>query len=257
MSDLARLANDHWVAAYRALIDDLRGEWREFGTVHAFLGGVPLPFANGCLVLDPGTPSDLAAAIEWVADEGVPYRVRIDRERGAEVMGVPLEHGLIRDPEPMPGMVLRPIPEIPAPAAGVSARRVDAASYDTFLEVLAATGLPVEWASISFPRRLVDEPDTAMFIGYLEDTPAASSFVTRTGDTAGIYAVGTAEAARRRGVGSAVTWAAVGAARDWGCAAVVLQASEMGYPVYRTMGFESVVDYARFMPAETSQADDR
>ncbi len=50
-------------------------------------------------------------------------------------------------------------------------------------------------------------------------------------------------------VGTAVTWAAVNAIRDWGCGAAVLQSSVMGYPVYRAMGFEEVVRYVRFTPA--------
>jgi predicted N-acetyltransferase YhbS len=158
---------------------------------------------------------------------------------------------LAEDPEAMPGMVLEPIPPIPDPAEGVTVERVNAASYDEYVEVMAETGLPSVWTAIAFPRRLVDDADKAMFIGRLDGLPAANSFIVRTGSTAGIYAVGTAEAARRRGLGNAVTWAAIGAAREWGCDAVVLQASEMGYPVYSKMGFKSVVDYARFMPAET------
>ena len=47
-----------------------------------------------------------------------------------------------------------------------------------------------------------------------------------------------------------MTWAAVDAIRDWGCTAAVLQSSEMGYPVYRSMGFEEVTRYVRFMPRE-------
>jgi hypothetical protein len=95
-----------------------------------------------------------------------------------------------------------------------------------------------------------------MFIGRVDGRPVGSSFLTRTGSLAGIYAVGTATAARKRGVGTAVTWAAVAAAGDWGCDAVVLQASEMGYPVYVKMGFKSVVDYARFLPAGSSPVED-
>ena len=50
MSDerLALLANKQWLDAYRVLIDQVGGEWRDFGSVHAFIGWIPLPFANGC-----------------------------------------------------------------------------------------------------------------------------------------------------------------------------------------------------------------
>jgi GNAT superfamily N-acetyltransferase len=118
--------------------------------------------------------------------------------------------------------------------------------------MLVGTGVPAEWARPSFPPELVDDPDTAMFIPRLDGRPVGTAFATRTRDVCGIYAVGTLEAARRRGAGTAATWACVGAAQEWGCRAVVLQASEMGYPVYRRMGFEPVVDYARFLPRQAA-----
>jgi GNAT superfamily N-acetyltransferase len=97
---------------------------------------------------------------------------------------------------------------------------------------------------------LVRDRDTAIFIGRLDGRAAATSIAVRTGEVSGVYAVGTVEDARRRGLGTAVTWACIDAARAWGSDAVVLQASEMGLPLYRAMGFETVVQYARFGPRE-------
>jgi len=249
-TDLALLANRHWVDAYRRLIDDMGGEWRDFGAVHAFNGGIPLAFANGTLALEPATAAELEAAIDWLSGSGFPYRVRIDSSRNSHLLDVPGRLGLVRDGERMPGMVLRPIPSAPPPAPGISVIRVDADSYDEYIDLIVDGGLTRHGAQISFPPRLVDEPGVALFCARLDGAPAATSLVTRTGDSAGIYAVGTVEHARRRGLGTAVTWAAVEAARAWGCSAVVLQASELGYPVYLQMGFEPVVEYSRFQPPE-------
>ena len=57
---------------------------------------------------------------------------------------------------------------------------------------------------------------------------------------AGIYNVCTVPEARGRGIAGAVTAAALdeGAAR--GCRLAVLGSSEMGYPVYRRLGFRDV-----------------
>jgi predicted acetyltransferase len=60
---------------------------------------------------------------------------------------------------------------------------------------------------------------------------------------AGIFAVATIEAARGRGIGMAVTMAPLLDARACGYCVGVLQASEMGYPVYARMGFTEQFRY--------------
>lgn len=46
-----------------------------------------------------------------------------------------------------------------------------------------------------------------------------------------------------------MTWAAVAAAAQRGLAAVVLQASPMGLPVYERMGFAQIRTHHRYRPA--------
>jgi GNAT superfamily N-acetyltransferase len=55
---------------------------------------------------------------------------------------------------------------------------------------------------------------------------------------AGVYCVSTVERARRRSLGAAVTLAALHEAKDLGFSVGVLGSSEMGYGVYRRLGFE-------------------
>ncbi len=54
--------------------------------------------------------------------------------------------------------------------------------------------------------------------------------------------VATIEAARGRGYGTAMTWAAIADAAP-GVEIAVLQASALGRPVYERMGFRMVVEY--------------
>ena len=251
--DLATLANTHWLRAYLAFVAALGGRARQYGAVHAFLGGVPLAFANGCLVLEPAQPADLRRAVGWLNKAGVPYRVRIDEARAQRAVDECVALGLERS-DNMPGMVLKPLPVTPQPRDGVTTELVDQATYPEFVGLLVATGFPAAWAEAAFPPSLVKDRNMAMFIGRLDGRPAATSLAVRTGEVAGVYSVGTIEDARRRGLGSAVTWACVDAARQWGSDAVVLQASEMGFPIYRAMGFETVVEYARFGPTASGNA---
>lgn len=73
---------------------------------------------------------------------------------------------------------------------------------------------------------LVDDPFFRFVVGYLEDRPVAGAAAILIDGSAGIYAVGTAEHARRRGFGQAVTWAAIQAGVDAGRDIAVLQASK-------------------------------
>ena len=240
---------------FEAFVIDLGGEFRRFGAVDAFLGNLPLPFANGCLVLNPAQPSDLESAISWVRTGHMPFQVRVDETLLPPLGETIATAGLARDPEDMPAMVLQPIPSIPSPAPGITVASVDDATYGDFLAILVASGIPAQWAADVFPERLIGSSGADYFLASLDGTFVGISVAFRTGESGGIYSVATLEEARRRGVGSAVTWAAVRAIRDWGCAAAVLQSSAMGYPVYQSMGFREVVRYARFMPGEPGRID--
>jgi GNAT superfamily N-acetyltransferase len=92
-----------------------------------------------------------------------------------------------------------------------------------------------------------------LFVGYVEDEPACCSLLLITGDWAGIYWVGSLERYRRRGFGAAVTAHAVNAGLAAGCRSATLQASKLGEPVYRGLGFTTVRQYLRFdFPAASS-----
>jgi len=133
-------------------------------------------------------------------------------------------------------------------APGVTVARVTRANYGQFVEVMVASGISAEYATRIFPTELLDVDHARYFLASLDGERVGISTAVLTRPSGGIYSVATLEPARRRGVGSAVTWAAVDAIRDWGCSAAVLQSSEMGYPVYRAMGFREVTRYRRFGP---------
>jgi GNAT superfamily N-acetyltransferase len=241
-SELVAAANLNYVGSYRKLVEHCDGaEMREFGGITAFTTRVPVSLFNGCLVLEPSREADLDAALRWMGEWEVPYRVWIAENLVPALGGVALAEGLTRDDTLYPGMVLHPVPESPSPAQGVAVERAHRAA---FLEAAIGNGDRPEVATRLFTSSFAEDPDVALFVGYLDGRLVGTSIALRTGDISGIYAVGTHESGRRRGVGTALTWAAVEAGRDWGCDTIVLQASEMGYPIYAAMGFRTVVRYA-------------
>ena len=60
---------------------------------------------------------------------------------------------------------------------------------------------------------------------------------------AGLYAISTAAPYRGRGFGRAMTIAVLRAARSIGYRIAVLQASDLGYGVYRRLGFRELFQY--------------
>ncbi len=89
------------------------------------------------------------------------------------------------------------------------------------------------------------------FVGYLDGAPVATTSILLCGELAGVYFVVTLPSARGRGMGRAVTVAALQYAKRAGATHAALQSSEMGYSVYRAIGFEHVCDLTLYdWPAE-------
>ena len=215
----------------------------------AFVTGVPLPIFNGCLVLEQSTASDLVAASKWLASQAVPYHVWIKEDTNPQQERPGLPDGFVRNAWTLPGMVMESSEPTHTPPVGVIIVPVEAAGLGECVGVYVDGGLPRALAETLFSPAFAADPDVQLFTARLDGRPVGTAIAIRTGDVAGVYAVGTLQHARNRGVGTAATWAAVGAGRAWGCDTIVLQASEMGFPTYSRMGFRTVVRYAVYGPA--------
>ena len=75
-----------------------------------------------------------------------------------------------------------------------------------------------------------------------------------THGVAGVYWVGTAPGARGRGLAELCTRAAGNAGFDLGARVAALQASVMGEPVYRRMGYVEVTRYPSFVRMDAPPA---
>lgn len=144
-----------------------------------------------------------------------------------------------------PGMAvdLRNLREdLPAPASLTIERVQDVDTLAIWLRTYrAGEDVPVEAPPILMescaPRRFGEDVPMRLFLARLDGTPVATSQLLLAAGVAGIYGVATAPAARRQGIGAAVTLAALQHARALGYRVGVLHATGLGYGVYRRLGF--------------------
>lgn len=247
--ELTPAAHKNFIGSFRILTRSVPGgEFREFGGALAYATGLPMSLFNGCVIAGPCSADEFRAAVEWLTGKGVPYLVFLFEPTAPALAEAAEDLGLLREARDFPNMVLHPVPEAPPPPDGVEVAPVGPDTVGGHVELMVASGMPASIASQVFSPALAADPDAQLFVARLDGEPAGTALALRTGSVSGVYAVQVLERARRRGVGTALTWAAVNAGRRWGCDSVVLQASEMGLPLYLKMGFRTVAPYATFKP---------
>jgi GNAT superfamily N-acetyltransferase len=132
----------------------------------------------------------------------------------------------------------------------------DAGSLQEFLTIVEADWLewtggeatPVQRRTLDafareIPRRFPSEPAPLRWLGRVDGQPVATSRVSLGGGVAGLYAILTLPSHRGRGIGRAMTLAALRAAARIGYRIGVLQSSDLGYGVYAKLGFRELFTY--------------
>jgi predicted acetyltransferase len=85
-----------------------------------------------------------------------------------------------------------------------------------------------------------------LLVGYVEGRPVSSAMAYRVGEIAGITGVATIPGERRRGLGRALTWAALREGARMGCTRATLNAAGASYPLYKSMGFLHVCNHRSY-----------
>jgi ribosomal protein S18 acetylase RimI-like enzyme len=214
---------------------------RRGGYDFLFIPEIPIAPFNGAWPLEDGAAPELEDALDEVEAAGVPSSVQL---RAGETPACEHEArrlGLAKELR-MPAMVVR--------EAGLRRLEVDGLSIST-VDGDRDRKLAIETAAEGFgaPESIFEpiyRDDVLALAGFRAYLARAGGDVVSTsigyamGDTAAIFNVATPAAHRGRGYGAAVTVAAALGGFEDGAELVWLQASELGFPVYRRLGFEQV-----------------
>ncbi|MET0306210.1 MAG: GNAT family N-acetyltransferase [Solirubrobacterales bacterium] len=202
-------------------------------------------------MLDPGELLAQAQAFFAARGRGFALWARTDMAEDRELIAAAEAAGL-RNVHEMPEMVLGRRAEVEDSPAGAELSRVTSADDAAgFWQVAAAAyvsnGFPPETFAYYEDYAGLWADNVAAFLARVDGRPAAIAMTIVSHGVAGIYWVGTTEEARGRGLARALTATAVNAGFELGAESASLQASSMGEPVYRRLGFETIFGYRLLM----------
>lgn len=162
---------------------------------------------------------------------------------GLEQFGAPVPQMLVRAPLPdhpdVDGVVLEWVEDEAGVADFVA---VNAEAYATY-------GMPAEVLPELFDRAsaLADDPAAHVVVARRGGAAVATAMTFESDGVASLQWVGTVPAARGSGLGALVTTRTTNAAFERGASSCTLQASPMGEPIYRSLGYETVYRYSEYV----------
>ncbi len=196
------------------------------GHAESFFGG----FARGfsVKVRDTGEDDDLRDAC---------------MASGLEQFGTPVPQMLVMAPLPDHDGVESVLLETVNDEAGVAdCVAVNAEAYATY-------GMPAEVLPELFDNAsaLTDDPAAHVVVARRDGIAVATAMTYESDGVASVQWVGTVSSARGSGLGALVTTHVTNAAFERGASSCTLQASPMGEPIYRALGYETIYRYAEFV----------
>lgn len=200
---------------------------------------------------DPDDPAaTLARIAAHFAAPAQPYRLCLRPGACPSTRAAIRESGALLS-STTPAMALSGIGEISPPETSLDIGEIDIHELDEYEHFRTintlAYGIPLEFAPVMLTSDYLEDATSICILGRdSAGVPVATSALMSSSARIGIYWVATHPDARRRGHAEALTWRAVAKARALGHERVCLQASEMGAPLYRRMGFEDIENYEYF-----------
>jgi hypothetical protein len=255
--ELVRLAHHNLVRSFGVLPrHQSTGFVSVSGGVMVAATGSPVAFFNQVLPVDDAVEAHALVEATGVADgAGAPWMVHL-RAGIDDLLLATVEASGLEEVEGYPAMMLTTLPDAVPEVPGLAVHRVrDSAQFERFVDTAGAnSSANAELVETFLGRGIVEEHDVALLLGVLDGTPVATSISIRSGDVVGVYNVGTAEPARRRGIGWAMTAAAIVAGAERGTTTATLQSSPMAESMYAAHGFRTLFHYRLFRRAQRDTA---
>jgi GNAT superfamily N-acetyltransferase len=214
-----------------------------------FASGVPMAPFNGVVsarLPKHGAEAVIVEAISYFGARSLPFSWSTGPNTTPGDLGERLVAHGFKAQEAQAGMAidLQSLPDsVPMPE-GLEIERVSGKAFagDYGDVVSAGFGLPPDFGG-EFARILAEATENSDaaswgYLGRIDGRPIATSGVVLAGGGALIVNVVTLPEARGRGVGAAMTHRPLLEARERGYRIGTLEATEMGYPVYKRLGFE-------------------
>jgi ribosomal protein S18 acetylase RimI-like enzyme len=235
-----------------------KGALEESGGAVLCAGGSWLPVvANNAYRSDDSLPGPelLARAETFFATLARGYSVKVrDTGQDDDLRQACEAAGLETFGEPVPEMLVRvPLPEHPG-VDGVEVRVVvDESGVADFVAVNAEAygtyGMPAEVLPELFDevQTFLEDPAAHVVVASRDDKAVAAAMTFASDGVASLQWVGTLPAERGVGLGALVTVEATNLAFDYGASSCSLQASPMGEPIYRALGYETIYRYSELV----------
>jgi GNAT superfamily N-acetyltransferase len=261
---LIELSDLNYAEATRELTRRAGGAVLDEDGVMLYAGAHPLPvLVNGVMRTGDGPDATdvLARADAFFAARGRGYTISIRAHADPDLLDAATAAGLTPFGSP-PAMILEGrLADTDPPGDVTLARVADADDVADFAAVSGAAyatyGMPPDVTPAILVREVVVAPHVVAFLARIAGKPVAAAMTIVTHGVAGIYWVGTVPEARGHGLAELVTRAATNAGFDLGARVASLQASPMGEPVYRRMGYVEVTRYPQLVRFDTRAAATR
>jgi ribosomal protein S18 acetylase RimI-like enzyme len=213
----------------------------------------PIAFRNCVARVDSVVPAGrvLELAGAFFGERGRGYAVIVRVSRDGDIEAALRDRGLAPMADSPCMLIESPLAE-PAIPSGIRIER-----FDSERRVMDAVRVNAEaYEDIKLPadetRTFFGKPAALLskrvigFVTYRDAEPVATALAILSGESAGVYWVGTAARARRAGLGELCTRLATNAGFASGASVVTLQASPFGEPIYARLGYKTYDRLLRF-----------